>query len=1158
MFVARRLFTWPLFGLSLAALLMQFLSKVVRANQSADFGKYPIPTRARLASSFYLVLAFALLWVTPTHAYQRSYLNLGFESPVIDVAAPCRVYIANTRVPGWSTTHPFENEQASGCNTPISVTGSGQLIEIWYGPRAIGGGTGTTDRVPAREGNQFVELNANAVSELTQNICLVNGEPVTWRFSHNGRNTANDTLVFRAGSQPVANVSTSMTGAGAVTNCYAGSCAVSSSVLTQDGVTRWADYTGTFTYTGPDGQTALGFQSTSGSATNGNFLDGVQITVKPIIEFTSSNYSTPENNGSASPIQVIVAGIVPAGGLPLTFNVTGGTALLTTDYTINGGSATTFNVTVPAGDYGQGTPLVVNVPVTIVNDLVNEADEFFTVTLAPDTTFHLMSTSVCGASGFGTATYNIIDDDAPTDMDLRVVKSQRVGTTGAFQTTPLSVVSTSTMQYRLVITNQGVATVSNSSLATFTDAIPASITGLSVVSSTGSAGATTCTSSLTGSTLNGTFSGPTNAVCTIAVQGTATTVGTITNTATVTTPAGNTDIFPSDNTSSVQTTIARATLRLNKITNGDVGTFSYTLTNTAQTTGSVTTTFPGSSTQVDGDTGDAGTQAFAISTAADVTINEPAVAGWTLGGATCTNGSGTTVGALVGTTYTILNAQFSAGDVLTCTFLNRKNPTIQVEKISYGGTGAFTFAATNLTGTIGTLTTTASATPVLSAILPVTAINTAVTITETPVATYTLTTASCIDENSAFTGNIGTFGTLAGSVLTVPASYFLTGAEIKCTFNNRRSTTLTLRKTWAANSQAPHTATVTSTGFINNATSGTSTATPAGNTTTGSTAATVYVGESGTISEIFGGGAVAADYNGVLACTGTNGSLSGNTLTITQSSGTAITCTYTNTKLPKITLTKVSNGGVGAFSFTGNNGFAPQTITTVTAGTGVAGTVQTLTTIGAATTITETIPSGYLLTAINCTGLGTGTATNNLAAGSVTLNAAAIVAGANIACTFTNTKQPLLRINKTVSSLVNAADRFTTEIRAVSVTDPVLSSTSSDAATGGGVLTTGGAATYSATGSYQGVIGTPYFVTESITAGTSTLSQYNTSIACTNSLAGSTTVLPTGSTQPFTLTLAAGDNVTCTLTNSIKRPTVTLTKLSQGGAGTFTFTGNNG
>jgi len=72
--------------------------------------------------------------------------------------------------------------------------------------------------IKAREGNQFVELNADAVSTVSQNICLVNGESVSWKFSHNGRNTTDDTMLLRAGSQTIATVSTSKTGDGQLTS----------------------------------------------------------------------------------------------------------------------------------------------------------------------------------------------------------------------------------------------------------------------------------------------------------------------------------------------------------------------------------------------------------------------------------------------------------------------------------------------------------------------------------------------------------------------------------------------------------------------------------------------------------------------------------------------------------------------------------------------------------------------------------------------------------------------------------------------------------------------------------------------------------------------------------------------------------------------------
>ncbi len=106
---------------------------------------------------------------------------------------------------------------------------------------------------------------------------------------------------------------------------------------------------------------------------------------------------------------------------------------------------------------------------------------------------------------------------------------------------------------------------------------------------------------------------------------------------------------------------------------------------------------------------------------------------------------------------------------------------------------------------------------------------------------------------------------------------------------------------------------------------------------------------------------------------------------------------------PTITISKVSNGATGSFNFSGTNGYTPQTIATTTAGTAKAAATETLAATNTQTVITEAATTGFALTGITCTGLGSGTATNNLTAGTVTLSAAALVSGATIACTFTNT-----------------------------------------------------------------------------------------------------------------------------------------------------------
>jgi hypothetical protein len=115
-------------------------------------------------------------------------------------------------------------------------------------------------------------------------------------------------------------------------------------------------------------------------------------------------------------------------------------------------------------------------------------------------------------------------------------------------------------------------------------------------------------------------------------------------------------------------------LTLRKTTEGSVGgPFGFTLTNTVQTTGTVTTSAVATATQVDGDTAITGTQVFTISSATTaVTINENSLpSGWTLTSATCVNASSATVGSLSGSTYTVTGAEIAASTSFTCTFTNR-------------------------------------------------------------------------------------------------------------------------------------------------------------------------------------------------------------------------------------------------------------------------------------------------------------------------------------------------------------------------------------------------------------------------------------------------------------------------------------------------------
>jgi hypothetical protein len=247
----------------------------------------------------------------------------------------------------------------------------------------------------------------------------------------------------------------------------------------------------------------------------------------------------------------------------------------------------------------------------------------------------------------------------------------------------------------------------------------------------------------------------------------------------------------------------------------------------------------------------------------------------------------------------------------------------------------------------------------------------------------------------------------------------------------------------------------------------------------------------------------------------TVGSRSGNVYTLSGTevaASTNFSCTFTNAAAARVTVTKVSNGGVGTFAFSGDNGFAAQNITTVAAGTGVSGATQTLTTPSTATRITEAAPpAGFVLSAISCTGLGAGgTATptiNGSGGGFVDLSAQATAPGSNIACTFTNNALGSITIVKDAQP--DSAQDFTF----VSAESPLLNFNLDDDADP--ALPSSRTIGSLAAGTYT--------VTESLTPGWTLAS-----IACVDADGGTTTNLLLRSAV---IDLDPGDNITCTFVN---------------------------
>ncbi len=123
--------------------------------------------------------------------------------------------------------------------------------------------------------------------------------------------------------------------------------------------------------------------------------------------------------------------------------------------------------------------------------------------------------------------------------------------------------------------------------------------------------------------------------------------------------------------------------------------------------------------------------------------------------------------------------------------------------------------------------------------------------------------------------------------------------------------------------------------------------------------------------------------------------------------------------------------------------------------------------------------------------------------------------------------QPIIRLQKVLpGGRAVAADQFTLIISGANGPASVLTTGSGTTATG--IATLSG-----------GTAGTSYTLSEAGASGAS-LANYTTTYACTNALAGGQT--PSGTGTNFNITPVAGDNLTCTLTNTLKLANITLRK----------------
>jgi uncharacterized repeat protein (TIGR01451 family) len=695
----------------------------VRHDDMRRAGAARFAVHRRVVVQSLLAMAAALSSLNATAQIQRGLVNRGFEQPSSGTTS-CYFTIGSAAVPGWTTNHPAATSSQPNSYCPPNITAAtpgattGGQIEIW---------TNDFSGIPALSGTQYAELNVYKGSRMSQSACVLAGETVGFSMGHRGRGSATvgDVAEFNIDSSAnaVFRASTTNNGSGGVVQCGGTAVAATDGPVSgaADGLVAsptcssaiatggWRRYSGTFAWNGTSGVHDFGFESvsSSGGGPRGNYVDDLSVALRPVIEFTNATGSSRE--GAGTPLQPVltVVGTVPAGGMPITVTVTGGTATNGTDYTLG-----TF--TVPAGDYAAPTALSMDGLVTVIDDTVIEDNETIQLQIGPSPDYALSSASVCGSAAQSTMTFTIVDND----VDVRTIVS------AANANPPPGGTTTFTVTYQNDTAQPTVGDVTahdaSSNLAdalpagfsTYTWTCTASGTPAPVCPAASGSGAIAAIATLpagnagaAGGTLTYTVTGTVGEeqcsamtdTSTVAIADAAVTEGTSAQ-ADYTTPApGGT----ANNTAS--TGVDPGCLTLNKTTLGGAGgPFTFALTNTAQTSGTVTTATAGTPVQVDGNAA-AGTQPFGISAVGTaVTINESALpANFALSATTCSNGS-TNVGSLAGSTYTIDAADVTAGTDYTCTFTNTAGePQLTLVKTASSATfsvdvpASYTLSVTN-------------------------------------------------------------------------------------------------------------------------------------------------------------------------------------------------------------------------------------------------------------------------------------------------------------------------------------------------------------------------------------------------------------------------------------------------------------------------------
>jgi len=413
----------------------------------------------------------------------RTFANTSFEeSDFACFTLPSGwAYINQSKMRGWQTAHPFHNE--TNCTPAQSGI---RIIEIQR--------TGLQNTT-AFHGSKYAELNANFVTFIYQQMCVVNSDIIEFTFRHKPINGGRADIAQFAfgipndlpsgsipgdsyyrpimfakstgGSTPDT-IAVAHTGFVFSTTTYTTPAGTTSATSVINGT--WGEYSGVHSLpnVGWNGIRNLGFAAIDGPApTAGNFLDGIEVGLRPIIDLGSSRDTGGPETSTPTALNIRINGRVTS-GTTIMLQMSEGTATPDTDFalgTVNAGRFGTGSIThtpgsnnwlisIPVGDYDGGTVPANNaggltIPISYTNDANLEPTEYMLFKILPPSKLGssdnwILGDPVCDSSRKTDGVVYSIVDVGPTSTPTFTPSATATVTASATPTSTFTATATHT------------------------------------------------------------------------------------------------------------------------------------------------------------------------------------------------------------------------------------------------------------------------------------------------------------------------------------------------------------------------------------------------------------------------------------------------------------------------------------------------------------------------------------------------------------------------------------------------------------------------------------------------------------------------------------------------------------------------------------------